>query len=295
MKVGLALSGGGIKSYAQLPIIKTMDEIKLKIDVVSGTSMGSAIAALVASGVDVNEMYDLALGIEEKLIQSKLFMKPSHKVLPFAKDKLIGGYVDGEILEDIFEDVLKRYGVYHLSDVKIPIAIPSVDLKSGKVVVFVSHPELFDADPAWDVISDVTLAKAVRASCSFPLVISALEYRDYLLVDGGVKMNLPSLLLKAYNTKDIIAVTMTTGAGFEEVDSFMAIANRIYDLMIESYDDTMEGHVDLMINVPVGDVWVFELGEGKRVIDEGEVVAKRVREKLHEFKEKPLLIEKIFR
>lgn len=294
MKLGLALSGGGIKSYAQLPILKTMDEINLEIDVVSGTSMGSAIGALLASGVDINEMYDLALDIEKKLHDTKLFMKPSPKLLPFHKDKIKGGYVDGQVLEDIFESVLDQYGVHHISDVKIPIAIPSVDLRSGKVVVFVSHPELFNADPSWDVISDISLAKAVRASCSFPLVISALEYEDYLLVDGGVKMNLPSLLLKAYDTKDILAITMTSGAGFEEEDSFFAIANRIYDLMVESYDETMEDHVDLMINVPIGDVWVFELGEGMRVIDEGEVVAKKVRETLHTFKKDRSLIDKIF-
>ncbi len=295
MKIGVALSGGGIKSYAQLPVLKAMDDVGLKIDYISGTSMGSAVAALIASGIHIDEVYDLALEVEAEMIKTKVFVKPSPKILPFSKEKIHGGYVDGQILEDIVEKVLMEYGVYHISDVKIPIAIPSVDLISGRVVVFTSHPEKFKAHKNWDVISDITLAKAVRASCSFPLVISALELGDYQLADGGIKMNLPSLLLKAYDVEKIIAVTMTSGAGFDDIKSILATGNRVYDLMVESYDELMEDHVDLMINVPVGDIWVFELGRGQDVINEGEMVAKKARESLYQLKEKPSLFERLFK
>lgn len=295
MKIGIALSGGGIKSYAQLPILKAMDDVGLKIDCISGTSMGSAVAALVASGVHIDDVYDLALEIEEKMLKTKVFVKPSPKLLPFSKDRIVGGYVDGQILEDILIDVLKEYDVEHISDVKIPIAIPSVDLITGRVVVFVSHPEKFEFHKNWDIVTDISLAKAVRASCSFPLVISALELDNYKLADGGIKMNLPSLLLKAYDVEKIIAVTMTSGAGFDGIESFFATGNRVYDLMVESYDELMEDHVDLMINVPVGDIWVFELGKGQDVINEGELVAKKARESLYQLKQEPSLFERFFK
>ena len=61
MKIGLALSGGGIKSLAQLPIIKTMLDENIEIDFISGTSMGSTIAALVASGIDILDIYQIIL------------------------------------------------------------------------------------------------------------------------------------------------------------------------------------------------------------------------------------------
>src|SRR5690554_916264 len=244
---GIALSGGGIKSYAQLPILKAFQEEGIVFDVVSGTSMGSAIAAIYALGMDVNKMIELALEIEARLVKTKLFIKPSPKILPFSKEKIHGGYVDGFVIEDIFKEVL---GDIHLRDVKIPLAIPSVDLITGKIIVFVSHPEQFTSNPEWVVISDISLAKAVRASCSFPLVIAGCELDDYLLVDGGIKMNLPSLLLKAYNVDHISAVTMTSEAKFEAIDSLSAISNRIYDLTVDSYNQLMLDHIDLLLNVP---------------------------------------------
>ncbi len=294
MKIGLALSGGGIKSFAQIPIIKAMSEVGIELSSITGTSMGSAVAALVASGIAIDEIYELVLEIEAKLLKTKVFIKPSPKLLPFSKEKIKGGYVDGIILENILQEVLDSKGIKHISDVLIPIAIPAVDLKTGKIIVFVSHPHLFENTHNWEVISDITLAKAVRASCSFPMVIASLEYEDYLLADGGIKMNLPSLLNKAYKMDKIVGITMTQGSGFDEIDSVLATGNRIYDLMIESYDELMQEHIDLMINVPVGEVWVFELGKGQAVINEGEVVAKEFKEKLYAMKRKDNFLERIF-
>lgn len=289
---GIALSGGGIKSYAQLPILKAFQEEGIVFDVVSGTSMGSAIAAIYALGMDVNKMIELALEIEARLVKTKLFIKPSPKILPFSKEKIHGGYVDGFVIEDIFKEVL---GDIHLRDVKIPLAIPSVDLITGKIIVFVSHPEQFTSNPEWVVISDISLAKAVRASCSFPLVIAGCELDDYLLADGGIKMNLPSLLLKAYNVDHISAVTMTSEANFEAIDSLSAISNRIYDLTVDSYNQLMLDHIDLMLNVPLGDLWVFEFGKGSEIIDKGVSIAEANREEIRSLREKKRSVFNFFR
>jgi len=289
---GIALSGGGIKSYAQLPILKAFQEEGIVFDVVSGTSMGSAIAAIYALGMDVNKMIELALEIEARLVKTRLFIKPSPKILPFSKEKIHGGYVDGFVIEDIFKEVL---GDIHLRDVKIPLAIPSVDLITGKIIVFVSHPEQFTSNPEWVVISDISLAKAVRASCSFPLVIAGCELDDYLLVDGGIKMNLPSLLLKAYNVDHISAVTMTSEAKFEAIDSLSAISNRIYDLTVDSYNQLMLDHIDLMLNVPLGDLWVFEFGKGSEIIDKGVSIAEANREEIRSLREKKRRVFNFFR
>lgn len=289
---GIALSGGGIKSYAQLPILKAFQEEGIVFDVVSGTSMGSAIAAIYALGMDVNKMIELALEIEARLVKTRLFIKPSPKILPFSKEKIHGGYVDGLVIENIFKEVL---GDIHLRDVKIPLAIPSVDLITGKIIVFVSHPEQFTSNPEWVVISDISLAKAVRASCSFPLVIAGCELDDYLLADGGIKMNLPSLLLKAYNVDHISAVTMTSEANFEAIDSLSAISNRIYDLTVDSYNQLMLDHIDLMLNVPLGDLWVFEFGKGSEIIDKGVSIAEANREEIRSLREKKRSVFNFFR
>lgn len=286
MKLGIALSGGGIKSYAQLPILKTFEDMGVEFDYISGTSMGAAIAALMAVGKTSDEMTQLALSIEEKLVKTRLFMKPSLKVLPFSKDKIYGGYVDGVVIEDIFNEVV---GDLLITDVTIPLAIPAVDIKSGKVVVFVSHPHLFKGDPDWVVVSDISLAKAVRASCSFPMVIGAMELDDMLLVDGGVKMNLPSQLINSYGAHKVAGITMTSEGDFEEYDSLIALGNRIYDMMIESYDRLLEDQIDLLINVPIGHIYVFEFGKGKDVIIEGFKQSSKYLSQIEAFKEQSLL------
>lgn len=295
MELGVALSGGGIKSFGQIPILNAIYQEGHTIDNISGTSMGAVIAALVASGLLFDEISEIALSVEEELIKTKLFMKPSAKVLPFSKEKISGGYVDGQVLEDILAKILADHGIEHISDVKIPLAIPAVDFLTGKVVVFVSHPHLFKAQDNWDIISDISLAKAVRASCSFPFVLSMYIHENYKLIDGGVKMNIPSLLNKAYKSKKIIAVTMTNSGEYKDADSMMSQANRIYDLMIESFNEAMMNHIDLMINIPVGDVWVFELGKGKDVLFQGEIVALKSRKDIRNLKKKTPLINKIIR
>lgn len=275
-KKGIALSGGGIKSFAQLPILKAFSDADVTFDAVSGTSMGSAIAALLSLGMDADEMTELAIRIETELVKSRLFVLPSYKLLPFSKEKIHGGYVDGEVIENI---IIKEVGDFHISDVKIPLAIPSVDIITGKIVVFVSHPNQFKAKPEWDVVTDISLAKAVRASCSFPLVIAGCPFNDYLLTDGGIKMNLPSELLDAYGIDKIAAVTMTSETKFEQYDSFTALSNRIYDLMVDSFNNLLAPQVDLMLNVDIGEIWVFEFGKSDVVLQKGrEVSLQRMRD-----------------
>lgn len=280
LKKGIALSGGGIKSYGQLPLLQAFEEADVIFDFVSGTSMGSAIAALIAMGKSANEITQIALEIETRLVKTKAFVKPSPKILPFSKDRIHGGFVDGLLIEEIVKEVL---GDVMLRDVKIPLAIPAVDILTGKVIVFVSHPHLFKAQEDWVVVSDIELFKVVRASCSFPLVIAGMAYDDYLLADGGIKMNLPSQLLNAYGVDKVAAITMTSEDTFSDVDSALALGNRIYDLMVESTNKLMEPHVDLMMNVPIGDVWVFEFGKGQKVIEEGEAVVSKYLDGIEAF------------
>lgn len=295
MKIGVALSGGGIKSFSQIPLMETMVETGIKIDSISGTSMGAAIAALVASGVPVSVLEEKALQIEKHLVDTKLFKKPSSKVLPFSKEKIVGGYVDGDAIEKILGEVLEEYGVEHITDVKIPLAIPAVDLKTGKLVVFVSHPELFKGKTNWDIRSDITLAKAVRASCSFPMVIAACPFDNYLLADGGVKMNLPAELNHAYKAERVIGVTMNSEGEFEDMDSLFALGNRVYDLMVAGYDELLESQVDLMINVPIGNIWVFELGRGDEVIAAGKETAQKHKDNFKSMTVETGVFGKIFK
>lgn len=270
IKIGLALSGGGIKAFSQLPVLATLAKEKINIDAISGTSMGSVIAALFASGVTAEAVMQAALDLEKEIEDKKIMKRPSMKLLPFSKEKLTGGFVDGQDLEDVLEAKLIELGVEHIRDVKIPLAITAVDVITGKKIMFVSHPEDYvNKDPDTIVITDISLAKAVRASCSFPFVIAAMEYEDYLLVDGGLRQNLPLEPLYNYGVDKTIAVTMHSTSEFHDTNSLVALGIRVMDIMRIEADQEIVHQADVHINVPLDKVWVFEIGKGKYTIDQG--------------------------
>lgn len=270
MKVGVALSGGGVKSLSQLPIIRKMMDEKIDISAISGTSMGSVIAALVATGMDIEIIEKKLMNIEQRMEKERTFLKPSHKLLPFSKERLEGGYVDGLLLESMLQDVFDEVGVKHISDVKIPLAIPAVDMVTGRLVVFVSHPKLFkNMNPEWKVEADVDLAFAVRASCSFPIVISAVNYKHYKLVDGGVIMNLPTPLLKGYGADKTVAVTMHSLPKMSETLKFTNTLTRLLDIQRVELDKIHLKDADIVINVPLDKIQIFDIGKGSKTIEAG--------------------------
>lgn len=271
MKIGIALSGGGVKSFSQLPVFKKLREDHIALDAISGTSMGSVIASLVACGMDLETIEAKLIGIEKRLAKQKTFLLPSTKLLPFSKERMEGGYVDGALLENMLIEVFQDIGVKHISDVKIPLAINAVDIVSGKQVVFVSHPELFKApDPNWIIISDVDLSLAVRASCSFPIIIAAVNYNDLKLIDGGVTMNLPLPLLDAYEMDKTIAVTMHSLPVMNETLKLTNTLTRVLDIQRVEMDKVLIKQADVVINIPLDQVQMFDIGKGNITIEAGE-------------------------
>lgn len=294
-KIGIALAGGGIKAYGELPVIETLFEENIKLDSIAGTSMGSVLASLVAIGLDFNTIEKLALELEEIIKQEKVFTLPSKKIMPFSKEKLIGGLVDGDRLENIFEKAIEPYGITQLKDVKIPLAIPSVDIISGKIVVFVSHPELFiPLDPEWIIISDATIAQAVRASCSFPMIIGAYEFKDYVLVDGGVRMNTPLPLVESYGATKTIAVTLNNiKDSYNKNDGFLQYSIRVMDLLRRSVDEVNMSNDTLHINIPLDDIFVFDIGKGTIGINRGKLVMAQYRDRIIALNDKDTFMQRM--
>lgn len=280
--IGLALSGGGIKSFSQLPVLKALDQEGISLDAVSGTSMGSVIAAFVAIGMPIDELVESVLALEEEVEHMKLFNRNIFRVITKFKDKNSSGLVDGIIFEQLLNKYFKQYGVEKITDVKIPLAIPAVDIVTGKIIVFVSHPDSFKKlDDNWEIISDVSLAKAVRASSSFPFFIDACPVGQYMLTDGGVRMNLPLPLITAYGIEQKIAVTMHNDGEFHNFESATALSNRVFEMIRMEHDKYIVKDADVLINVPLEGIWVFEVGRGKYTMRQG---ALAVEEKMKEIK-----------
>ena len=137
MSLGLALAGGGLKGVAHIGALKALQELGIKIDYISGTSSGSMFAAMYAMGLSIQEMRD------ETLAHYKMLTKVSKKPFAIAAVSLatkgvaeIGGLMPSENISELIKIISRDKKMKLMSDVKIPLAITTVDTISTKECIF---------------------------------------------------------------------------------------------------------------------------------------------------------------
>lgn len=169
LKLGLAIGGGGAYGLAAIGVLRAFEENKIPIDVISGTSIGSVIGALYASGM------------KSVRIEYELFGTQWRELLDFVLPKK--GLVSGKKVENYIRELIKNKT---FKELKIPLYITAVDINKGRLVVF----------------NKGDVASAVRASISIPGVFTPVEMGDMTLVDGGMMDPVPTDVLK--NHADVI-------------------------------------------------------------------------------------------
>lgn len=213
-KIGIALSGGGIRGIAHIGVLKVLVENNIPIDVISGTSAGAIIAAMYACGytpqqmqvmvqnLKMNELIDLNVTVGDlfkhgmKWLFSGMFRFWS--VLPT-------GFIKGDKVEQFFYSLWQNRTV---RDTNIPVAITAVDLNSADTIFFTSP--VFDSRAILNAryYHNTTLTDAVRASISIPGIFFPKKYRSMTLVDGAVKNNLPTDILRHMGADMVIGVDL---------------------------------------------------------------------------------------
>ena len=170
MKLGLALSGGGVKGAAHIGVLKALLENGIKIDVIGGTSSGSIVAVLYAMGYTPDEIYNLFDYFAKSIIEAD----PRYLVMAVKENRSfrISGFLSGESIEKAVKEACNYKNINKITDLKMPIAIPSVDAINGKKYVFTNVLE--DNEK---YICDIDIPKAVRASASFPRDICTMYFR----------------------------------------------------------------------------------------------------------------------
>ncbi len=271
-KLGLALSGGGIKAYVQIGVLRVLEAKKMRIDMISGTSMGAIIASLYAACANAQALKTCMLEMEKHFIDKQVFLRPNLRVLPFARNKL-NGFIDADVFEGLLQEQLDKFNVTRMMDLKIPVAITAVDLITGKLVLFTNMPDAFRKQSEMIIVSDISIAEAVRASCSIPIVFSTKNLANMQLVDGGVKMNLPVPPLLMMGANKILAITMDDEKNFAESTRISDIATRIIGLMSLDSHVSAKLQADYDLNVDVSDYSIFDVGKGETAIEIGFAMA----------------------
>ena len=229
MKLGLALSGGGIRGIAHAGVLKALDENNIKIGAIGGTSSGALIASLYVLGYSPDDIYKIFKKYAKDITKVK-----SKSVVTGMKNLILNKKIDivglrtGENLEKTFNKLANKKGIQDISQIStIPISIPAVDIGEGKEYVFTNNiPNKDDSK----YINDISIGKAVRASSSFPAIFCPCEFKDHKFLDGGTLNNVPVIEVKKHGAEKVIAVNFSPD-GIDEQSNLLDIAMGAIDLM----------------------------------------------------------------
>lgn len=260
MKLGLCLSGGGVKGAAHIGAIKALEEEKMTFDILSGTSSGSIVAALYGAGYTPDEIYGLFQKYAKKIkyVDSKNIFKGIYGLL-FKRKILIEGLNSGKILEKIVNEACAQKEIYNIKDFKIPILIPSVNLKDGSIYIFCS--ELFRKTLSDNVnyINNVPIGRAVRASCSFPIIFEPCPYGKTKLIDGGVRENVPWKETKKLGADKVLSIVFQNELDENCCQNVIEVANRSLEILeheLSNYE--LEG-ADYLLKIRRKDVGLLDI------------------------------------
>jgi len=232
-KVGLVLSGGGARGIAHIGVLKALEEMQVPIDCIAGTSMGSVVGGLYASGYTpvqiealVRDMdWDAAFTdrpprkyqtMRQKNIDSS-FLIPHRVGMNRGEIQLPLGAIEGQHLDQILHRaMLAAKDVDDFDDLPIPFRAIATDLASGQEVV----------------LSKGSLPDAIRASMSIPGVFTPVELDGRVLVDGGMANNLPISVAREMCADVVIAVDISSPLLVQEnLTSVLAVTEQITNFL----------------------------------------------------------------
>lgn len=276
MKIGLCLSGGGIKGVAHVGALKALEEENIKIDCISGTSSGSIVASMYAIGYTPDEMYQLFKKYAKEI--SKVSVTNVIKLiygLIFKRKIIIEGLNTGNKLYKIVQEQANKKGIDIMKDIKMPLIIPSVNLYNGAIYLFSSLENDRRYSDEYITVNTIEVGKAVQSSCSYPGVFCPVNYKNKKMVDGGVRENTPWRELKEIGADKIISVIFEKEKEIKKnVNLLDCIIDSMGILMHELYNYEGEG-IEYTLGIKTEAVSLLDTKKIDVLYQEGYKQAKR--------------------
>ena len=283
-KVCLVLSGGGARGAAHVGVLKVLEELRVPVDCITGTSMGSIVGAAYASGIPIDAM-EATLGSmstrllfkdlpprEERAMRLKrddmTNLAPLEIGLQDGKLVLPKGLVSGVQLESVLRGLAKVRGFHRFDDLPIPFRAVATDLVTGKPVV----------------LSQGELAGAMRASMSVPGAIEPVRVDGRLLVDGGLTDNLPVDVARAMGADIVIAVNLGTPLlKAEALTSVLGVTDQMVNILTEQNVQASLASLkptDVLVLPQLGDFSAADFDHLAGTVAIGEAAARAVADQL---------------
>lgn len=297
--VGLALGGGVMRGMAHIGVLKVFKKAGIPIDMVAGTSAGSIVAALYASGYSPERIEEIALGLRSNdlfdygsiylnllLIAGDVISRVLHLPYPLRNPL---GLMRGHRLEALVNKYVGRNRLF--GQTEIPLGITAVDVRDGTLVVFLGgQPTPYEAHsfmagytpvelrrvipPEDEFVKGISVALAVRASVAMPGIFEPVRLGERILVDGGVRENVPAYVLRRMGADFVIAVDVGYGGrGVAKIGNIFKLLTHSFEIVIsEGINLKLEGCADVEIRPTINaDPW--DITRAGYFISQGELAA----------------------
>jgi NTE family protein len=226
-KIALVLGGGAARGFAHVGVIRALEQEKIPVDMIVGTSVGSLIGAIYA---DTRSSFDLEV-IAFKLEKDDLF--------DFSIFSSTTGPVKGDRLEKFVQTRIRKKNIEELS---IPFSAVATNLVTGEMVVLDKGP----------------VGQAVRASSSIPGVFTPVIYQGMTLVDGGVVDNVPVDVARSKGADIVIAVNIGKNVVNKDVSNILDITLQAVNIMSYEISKFKAQGADVLIEPDVGGVAMMD-------------------------------------
>lgn len=278
-ELGLALGGGGLKGLAHIGVLQVLAASGIPVGMISGTSAGSLVAALYASGMSPLQMEKAALSLKP----SDYLDYNVAGILKVLVGFLVPGHetpLDGILKGDKLEQLIYRLtGGKSLRDVKMPLAIIACDIDTGREVIFTNR-DLKGAAEDTVIIQDALLSEAVRASCSIPATFVPFDFQGMHLVDGGVRSMVPVAVQKLLKAQYTLAINLGQESYNTPVEGIPQIIGRTLNILTYETSATDQALLaDLAVYPGVTGVKLDDLDRAEEIIRAGR---RAMREKMPE-------------
>jgi len=285
-KIGLVLSGGGARGAAHIGVLEVLEEMHVPIDCIVGTSMGSIVGGLYASGMSPAEINEALAAIdwkdafndniprEDRSFRRKrdddlYLIKHKPGIGDDGKIKLPTGFLQGQKIDLIFKELtLPLSDIKNFDQLNIPFRAVATDITTGEMVVF----------------SSGDLAKSMRASMSIPGIFAPMEMDGRLLVDGGVSNNLPVDVARDMGAEIVIVVDISTPLKKrEELTSALSITAQLTGILTRRNTEAQIATLsdkDILIVPDLSDISSADFEISEEIVPKGKVAAEQHREQL---------------
>ncbi len=273
-KVGLVLSGGGARGAAHIGVLRVLEQLRVPVDFIAGTSMGALVGGLYAAGQSVDDLEQAVRTIDwnaafrddlaradrsfHRKDNERSFLVKSKAGLKDGKLAFPKGLVQGQALDALLGELAApAAGVDDFDRLAVPFRAVATDLSTGSAVV----------------LGKGSLQDALRASMSIPGAVAPVELDGRALVDGGVSNNLPLDVARAMGAEVLVVVDISSPLEpVEDLNSVFAVTGQLTTIMTRQNTERQLATLrdgDVLIRPELGDIGTLDFLRAPEAVSVG--------------------------